>query len=102
MNKKIVIAAVIIVGSGVVNAMLRGGRMTPVFIGGFVFVVVMSILDFFGGPLSTFSSALAMIAVLYILLTQFPWAALLKAVGSTGGKTGGSGGASFGTQKGTF
>ena len=98
MNKKIIIAAVIIVGSGVVNSMLRGGRMTPVFIGGFVFVVVLSIVDFFGGPLSQFSSALAMIAVVYILLSQFPWSLLLKAVGSTG-KTGGSGGASFGTQK---
>lgn len=99
MNKKIAVAAFIIVGSGVVNALLHGGRFTPVFIGGFVFVVVLSIVDFFGGPLAQFSSALAMIAVVYILLAQFPWADILKAIGSTG-KTGGSGGAKFGTQKG--
>lgn len=84
MNKKIVVAGVVIIGTGVIKAATSGGKLTPVFIGGYIFIFLLAIADAFGGPLSEFSGALAMIAMLSILLTQFPWSAVLGLVG--GGK----------------
>lgn len=78
MNRKIVVAAVVIIGTGVIRAISTNGKLTPVFIGGFIFVTLLGIADAFGGVLSDFSSALAMIAMLGILLTQFPWPAVLQ------------------------
>jgi hypothetical protein len=82
MNKKIVIVGVIIVGSGVANAWLAKPpkAITPVVVGGFIFLLLLSVLDMFGGPMSSVASGLAIVAATYILLTEFPWQTVLSAV----------------------
>lgn len=73
MNNHIIAAGLIIVGSGVVQAWTSKKPITPVIIGGYVFMLILSILDMFGGQISTIASALAMLAVVYVLLNVFPW-----------------------------
>jgi hypothetical protein len=82
MNKKIVIVGVLIIGSGVANAWLAKPpkAITPVVIGGFIFLLMLSVMDMFGGPMSNLASALAVLAATYVLLTEFPWATVLGAV----------------------
>lgn len=77
MNRKIAVAGVVIIGTGVIKAATSGGKLTPVFIGGYIFIVLLAIADAFGGPLSQFSGALALIAMLSILLSQFPWTTII-------------------------
>lgn len=93
MNKKVVVAAVIITGSGVVNAWTNQKPITPVIIGGYIFVLVLAVMDAFGGPLADLAGALAMLAALYVLLTEFPWSKIIGLVKpekatSAGTKTG--------------
>ena len=76
MNKKIVAAAVLIGGTGVVKAITAGQALTPIILGSYVFLLMLAILDMFGGQASTLAGALAMLAVVYVLLTQFPWQAV--------------------------
>lgn len=80
MNKKIVIATVVIAGSGVVNSWTNKKAITPVIIGAYVFMLVMAVLDMFGGPISNLADALAMLAVTYVLLTVFPWSQIIGLV----------------------
>lgn len=47
--------------------------------GGYIFTLVLALLDMFGGEMSIFAGALAMLAMLYVLLTEFPWATLIQA-----------------------
>lgn len=86
MNKKIVVAGVVIIGTGILKAATGGKALTPVFIGGYIFIFLLAIADAFGGVASQFSGALAMIAMLSILLTQFPWATVLGLIGKGGGQ----------------
>lgn len=88
MNRKIVVAVVVISGSGVVNAMLNKKALTPVIIGSYVFLFVLSILDMYGGPMSTLSGALAMLAVTYVLITEVPWQTIISLLQGTGGAKG--------------
>lgn len=83
MNKKIVIATLIIGGSGIVNSITRKKPITPVIIGSFVFMLVLSIADAVGGPLSTVAGGLAMVAMVYVLVAEFPWDTVLKALKGT-------------------
>lgn len=80
MNKQIVAAAVLIGATGVIGAASGGRPLTPVIIGTYVFLLALAILDMFGGQFSPFASALAMLAALYVLITEFPWNTLLSAV----------------------
>lgn len=81
MNRKIIIAVVVIGGSGVVNSIMRKHALTPVIIGSYVLLLVLAIMDMFGPPLSTIAGALAMLAVVYTLIgvdpdtkkSLFPW-----------------------------
>lgn len=84
MNRKIVASALIIGVSGVVRAWTTNGPITRVVVGTYVLVLMLSIADMFGGALSHFSSAIAMIAVVYVLLNEFPWQTILSAI--QGGK----------------
>lgn len=80
MNRKIVVAVVIIAGSGVVNALLKKKPLTPVIIGAYVFLFVLSILDIYGGPASQIAGALAMLAATYVIITEVPWDQIIKLV----------------------
>lgn len=81
MNKHIVIATIVIGASGVMDAILNNKPLTPVIMGSFVFLLLLSLADAIGGGLSQLASGLAMIAMLYVLLTVFPWNVVLKAIG---------------------
>jgi hypothetical protein len=80
MNKKVVVATVVIAGSGVVNAFMHKKAITPVIIGAYVFMLVLSIVDMFGGPIASLADGLAMLAVVYVLLSVFPWSTILSVV----------------------
>lgn len=89
MNKKIVVVGVIIIGSGVLKAWTAKPpqAITPVIIGGFIFLLLLSIMDMFGGPMSTVAGALAILAATYIIINEFPWAVILSAVKAQQPKT---------------
>lgn len=81
MNKHIVIATIVIGASGVMDAILNNKPLTPVIMGSFIFLLLLSLADAIGGGLSQLASGLSMIAMLYVLLTVFPWNVVLKAIG---------------------
>jgi hypothetical protein len=85
MNKKIVIAVLVIGGSGVISAWNHNKPVTPVIMGSYIFLLMLSIADMFGGELSKLSGALAMLAMTYVLLEQdsFLWD-ILKQQTTTG------------------
>lgn len=73
-------AVVVIAGSGVVNAWLNKKPITMVVIGSYILLLVLSVMDMFGGKISQLASAIAMLAVVYVLLTEFPWKQLISVV----------------------
>ena len=83
MNQKIVVAVFIIGGSGIIHAVVNKTAITPVIIGSYIFLLVASILDIFGGQASQFAGALALLAATYVLLTEFPWTQILGMVKGT-------------------
>lgn len=86
MNKQIVIAAILITLAGVVNS-LTSKPPKPIsrtVMGGYIFLLVLSLLDLFGGPIAKIASAMSMVAVVYVLLNVFPWQTVLGAVQKKG------------------
>jgi hypothetical protein len=81
MNRKIIVAVFIIGGSGVVKSAMNKTAVTPVILGSYIFLLVLSILDAIGGPIAQLAGALAMLAAVVVLLTEFPWQTILGAVG---------------------
>jgi len=77
-NNKIVVATVVIAGAGVVNAWMNKKPITTVIIGSYILLLILSLMDMFGGKASQLASAFAMLAVVYVLLTEFPWQQLIK------------------------
>lgn len=73
MNRSIIIAAFVIGGSGVANSLIAKKPITPVIMGSYIFVLLTAILDMFGGSMAALASALSMLAVTYVLLTEVPW-----------------------------
>lgn len=80
MNRKIIVATFIIAGSGIANAWTKNKPITGVIVGSYIFILMLSIMDMFGGPFAQLSGALAMLAVTYVLLTQVPWNTIIKTV----------------------
>lgn len=80
MNRQIIVAAIIIGASGVANAWINSKPITTVIIGSYVFLLILALMDMYGGTLSTLSGALAMVAATYVLLTEFPWQKVISLV----------------------
>jgi hypothetical protein len=80
MNKHIIASVFIIAASGVVNSIVNKRAVTPVIIGSYVFLLVLAILDMFGGQISMLAGMFAMLAAITVLITEFPWAVLTQAV----------------------
>jgi hypothetical protein len=78
MNTKVVTAVVVIAGAGIVNAWVSKKPITTVIIGSYILLLVLSLMDMFGGKVSQLASAIAMLAVVYVLLTEFPWQQLIN------------------------
>jgi hypothetical protein len=72
-NRKIIVAVVVISGAGIVNAWTAKKHITPVIIGSYVFLLVLALADTLGGSMSQFAGAMAMIAMVYVLLTEVDW-----------------------------
>lgn len=80
MNKQIVVSCMVITSAGVTNAVVKKQPLSKVIMGGYIFLLVLSIADLFGGPISQLASALSMVAVLYVILNVFPWGTVLKQI----------------------
>jgi uncharacterized membrane protein len=80
MNKHIIASVMIIGASGVVNAWTNHKPITIVILGTYVFLLVLSIADMFGGQVSQLAGGMALLAALTVLLTEFPWNTVLGAV----------------------
>lgn len=78
MNVPIIVSVSVIGASGVLNALLHQQPLTHVLMGTFIFYAVLSLADLFGGYMSQFASAIALLAMVYILLTTFPWSAVVS------------------------
>jgi hypothetical protein len=72
-NRQVVISGFVIIGTGIIRAAQGKTDYTTVLVGGYVFLLVMSILDLFGGNLSRLASILALLAALYVVIDKFPW-----------------------------
>lgn len=83
MNRKIVVAVVVIAGAGIVNSWIGAKPITPVIIGSYIFLFVLSIMDTFGGGMSSLSGALAMLAMTYVIITEIPWQTIIGFVGGS-------------------
>lgn len=77
MNKQIIAAVLVIGFAGVVNAWTKKQPITRVILGAYVLLLILSLMDLFGGPMRRFGGALAMLAVVYVLINQFPWSSIL-------------------------
>jgi hypothetical protein len=78
MNTKIVAAVVVIAGAGITTAYLNKKPITTVVIGSYILLLILSLMDMFGGKLSDLASAFAMLAVVYVLLTEVPWQQIIN------------------------
>jgi hypothetical protein len=82
MNKKIIVSALVITGAGVVHSITSKPpkAITPTVMGGYVFLLMLSLMDMIGGDLSKIAGGLSMVAVVYVLINVFPWSLLIGAV----------------------
>jgi hypothetical protein len=80
MNKHIIAATLVIGGSGIIKAWQSQPPkpITPIIIGSYVFMLVLSILDLFGGQVSTLAGALAMVAMVAVILNT--WTPILGTI----------------------
>lgn len=87
-NKTIIIVALYVAAVTFINHSLGNSKnttLTRILVGAYVWLLLLSLLDMFGGALSQLASALAMLAAVYVTLTVFPWQVILKlATGNNG------------------
>lgn len=84
MNNKIIVSVLFIGGTSVVKALTDGKPLTPILLGSYILLIILAIADMFGGRVSQIAGGISMIAVIYVLLNEFPWSTLSKAL--KGGK----------------
>lgn len=81
-NKPVIIAALFIGGFSSFQAIYHNKPYSRILIGTYMFILVLSLLDLFGGPMATLASALAMLAALYVGITQVPWSDIFGLIGT--------------------
>lgn len=79
-NRKIVMSGFLIVGTGIINAAQGKSDYTTVLVGGYVFMLVMSVMDMFGGNLSRLAGILAILAALWVVINEFPWDVIINLI----------------------
>ena len=62
--------------------------LTPIIIGAYVVLLVLAVLDLFGGALSQIAGDIALLALFTTILTQFPWTSLTGVLTSQQKKAG--------------
>lgn len=80
MNKKVIAAVFVIAASGVYKSAVAQKPITPVVMGAYIFLLVLSIMDMFGGAMSQLAGGLAMLAAVGTLLYDFPWTTISNVV----------------------
>lgn len=70
----------LIVGTGIIRAAQGKTNYTTVLIGGYVFMLVLSVADMFGGNLSRLAGSLALLAALYVVIEEFPWDIIINLI----------------------
>lgn len=60
--------------------------VTPILMGAYVVLVVAALLDLFGGQLSIIVGRICLLALLTVILTQFPWSVVTQWLGSAQAK----------------
>lgn len=87
MNKGIIVAVFIVAASGVIRVWTgqgtQGSSVTHVLLGANLLLIVLSVVDLAGPPLSTIAGGLAMLAALVVLL-QVPWGVIFGSIGVAG------------------
>lgn len=78
LNKHIIAATLIIGGSGVIRAWQTKKPLTPVILGSYVFMLILSIADLFGGEVSRLAGAIAMLAMIAVILNT--WVPILDLI----------------------
>jgi hypothetical protein len=77
-NTHIVVAVVVITVGGFLRfwtgAAPTGTSGTSILMGAYVLLLILSVADLLGEPFSTIAGAIAMLAALVTLFTQYPWA----------------------------
>lgn len=93
-NKPVIVAVVTItavsivrawsMGLGTAKGVVASGTpiVTPIIMGAYIVLLVLAVIDLFGGMAAQVASALAMLALLTVILTQFPFTAITKALAS--------------------
>lgn len=71
-NGRIIVAVVVIASVGSLRAFLTGRPITRVLVGAVLVVILLSIMDLFGGPFSQLAGDLAMLAMIATLLLELP------------------------------
>lgn len=63
--------------AGSVTGAITGGTpVTPIIMGAYVVLLVLAVVDLFGPQAARIAGGLAMLALVYTILTQFPWTAI--------------------------
>ena len=78
LNKHIIAATLIIGASGIVKAWQSKKAITPVILGSYVFMLVLSIADLAGGQVSQLAGGIAMVAMLAVILNT--WTPILGTI----------------------
>lgn len=89
-NTHIIIAVGIIGASGIIRVWTgqgsQGSSITKVLLGADVLLIVLAVVDFFGGPLSVLAGSIAMLAAFVVVLTQIPWQTLFNKLNVNAGQ----------------
>lgn len=86
-NRTVIIVALYVAAVTFVNHTISKSKntsLTRILVGAYIWLLLLSLLDMFGGALSQLASALAMLAAVYVTLTVFPWGAILSLTGGNG------------------
>lgn len=70
MNRAILAGVVLIGVTGSITALIRKQPVTPILVGSYVLLVILALLDLFGGPISKIAGGIALVAGLAVFLTE--------------------------------
>lgn len=77
-NRTILVGGMVIIGFGVITAIVNNRPKTPVFVGGVGVVLIASILDLMGPTMAKIGGGIIALAVVTVVMVEGP--ALAKAI----------------------
>lgn len=81
MNKAIIASVLFVGATGLIQRAEAGKTLTPVLMGAYIMLLLLSIGDMFGGQLSKLMSALAIVTALGVFFSD--WLPILTQLGKT-------------------